>query len=170
MIMRYLGGGLASMGFMLLLGVPLYICATASTPIAAALIMKGVSPGAALVFLLVGPATNMASLSVLLGIVGKRATVLYLVSIAVVSVCCGVALNAFYAASGISARSVMGQASEVLPQWLQLAAVIVLAAISIRPLTQSTRRLAGKIGGFFNNREDQHCGCATGRCADDKIK
>jgi uncharacterized membrane protein YraQ (UPF0718 family) len=170
MITRYLGGGLASMGFMLLLGVPLYICATASTPIAAALIMKGVSPGAALVFLLVGPATNMASLSVLLGIVGRRATVLYLVSIAVVSVGCGMALDIFYTASGISARSAMGQASEVLPFWLRLAAVVVLAAISIGPLTQSARRLAGRIGGFFNHREDQHCECTTGRCADDKIK
>jgi hypothetical protein len=64
----------------------------------------------------------------------------------------------------------MGQASEILPAWLQLAAVVVLAAISIRPLTQSTRRLARRISGFFNDRERQHCECATGRCADDNIK
>lgn len=53
-----LGGGLSSMLIMLVIGIPLYICATASTPIAAALILKGVSPGAALVFLIAGPATN----------------------------------------------------------------------------------------------------------------
>ncbi len=68
-----LGGGLSSMLVMLVVGIPLYICATASTPIAAALILKGVSPGAALVFLLVGPATNVTSLSVLTGILGKKA-------------------------------------------------------------------------------------------------
>ena len=59
---RYLGSGLPAMLLMLAVGVPLYICASASTPIAAALILKGVSPGAALVFLLAGPATNMAAL------------------------------------------------------------------------------------------------------------
>lgn len=73
---RYLGGGLHSMLIMLLVGIPMYICATASTPVAAALILKGVSPGAALVFLLVGPATNITSLSVLFGLLGKRATVI----------------------------------------------------------------------------------------------
>ena len=54
MMARWLGGGMSSMVLMLVFGIPLYICATASTPIAAALILKGVSPGAALVFLLVG--------------------------------------------------------------------------------------------------------------------
>jgi hypothetical protein len=68
----FLGGGLGSMLLMLAVGIPLYICATASTPIAAALILKGVSPGAALVFLLAGPATNATSLTVLLRILGKR--------------------------------------------------------------------------------------------------
>ncbi len=83
---RYLGGGLPAMLIMLAVGIPLYICATASTPIAAALILKGVSPGAALVFLLTGPATNVTSLTVLFGLLGKRATAIYLASIAVVSV------------------------------------------------------------------------------------
>jgi len=64
LITTYLGGGFTAMLLMLAVGIPLYICASASTPIAAALILKGVSPGAALVFLLVGPATNVTSLSV----------------------------------------------------------------------------------------------------------
>ncbi|HPO44699.1 MAG TPA: SO_0444 family Cu/Zn efflux transporter [Spirochaetota bacterium] len=57
-IENYLGRGLSAMFIMLLIGIPLYICASASTPIASALIAKGMAPGAALVFLLVGPATN----------------------------------------------------------------------------------------------------------------
>ncbi len=71
---RTVGSGLPAMLIMLAVGVPLYICATASTPIAAALILKGISPGAALVFLLAGPATNVATLTVLVKILGKRAT------------------------------------------------------------------------------------------------
>jgi len=59
-IENYLGYGWQAMLIMLIVGIPLYICATASTPIAAALIAKGMSPGVALVFLLVGPATNIA--------------------------------------------------------------------------------------------------------------
>jgi len=78
MIGRHLGGGIQSMLIMLGVGIPLYICATASTPIAAALILKGVSPGAALVFLIAGPATNVTTLTVLFGILGKRATAIYL--------------------------------------------------------------------------------------------
>jgi len=57
-INAYLGTGLTAYGAMLLLGIPMYICATASTPIAAALMLKGLGPGAALVLLLVGPATT----------------------------------------------------------------------------------------------------------------
>ena len=92
----HLGGGISAMLLMLAVGIPLYICATASTPIAAALILKGVSPGAALVFLLVGPATNLASLSVLVGFLGKRSTTLYLAVIASVSVLAGLVLDQVY--------------------------------------------------------------------------
>ena len=59
----YLGNPLAAMLVMLVVGLPMYVCATASTPIAAALVLQGLNPGAALVFLMVGPATNAANLS-----------------------------------------------------------------------------------------------------------
>ena len=62
-IQNYLVGGLRSMLIMLLVGIPLYICATASTPLAASLISKGMSPGTAFVFLLTGPATNAATIT-----------------------------------------------------------------------------------------------------------
>ena len=120
--------------FMLLIGIPLYICASSSTPIAAALILKGVSPGVALVFLLAGPATNITSIAVLAGLLGKRATALYLLSIAVVSVLCGLAVDWLYLALGIKAQAVVGQAAEIMPGWLQLAAVMVLLALSVRTM------------------------------------
>jgi uncharacterized membrane protein YraQ (UPF0718 family) len=93
LMIRYLGGGLHSMLIMLLVGIPMYICATASTPVAAALILKGVSPGAALVFLLVGPATNVTSLSVLFGFLGKRATAIYLITLSIFAVLSGLAVS-----------------------------------------------------------------------------
>ena len=155
MIARFLGGGLSSMLLMLAFGIPLYICATASTPIAAAFIMKGVSPGTALVFLLVGPATNITSLSVLIGLLGKRAASLYLISIAVVSVLCGLAVDAVYLSLGISAHAVVGQAAEVLPGWLMLAATLLLLVLSIRPLYAIVQ-------GWFGKGTE--CGCSSGIC------
>jgi len=150
---RYLGGGWQSMLLMLAVGIPLYICATASTPIAAMLILKGVSPGAALVFLLAGPATNITSLSVLLGVLGKRATVIYLTSIAVMSVLSGLALDAFYGWTGFSAQATVGQAAEMIPAPLQIAGAIVLLAMSIRPIA---RTIGAKFGGKPQDHDHDH--------------
>ena len=135
--MHYLGGGLVAMMIMLAAGVPLYICATASTPIAAAMLLKGVSPGAALVFLLAGPATNVTSLTVLLGILGKRATVIYLTAIAVFSVAFGLILDQIHLYFDLSARAMVGQATEVLPASIQLIGALLLLGISIKPLYRS---------------------------------
>jgi uncharacterized membrane protein YraQ (UPF0718 family) len=142
---RYLGSGWQAMVLMLAVGIPLYICATASTPIAAALILKGVSPGAALVFLLAGPATNIASLTVLVGILGKRAAVLYVSTIALCAVIFGLLLDQVYAFLGISAAAVAGRASEVMPAWLQWAAVLFLLAMSVKPLTHALRNKFEKL-------------------------
>ena len=66
--------GWTAMLVMLVAGVPLYVCATASTPIAAAMAVKGLEPGAALVFLLAGPATNVATILVVRDLLGMRAS------------------------------------------------------------------------------------------------
>jgi hypothetical protein len=150
---RYLGGGLPAMLIMLAAGIPMYICATASTPIAAALILKGVSPGAALVFLLAGPATNITSLTVLWGILGKRATAIYLTAIAMFAVASGLVLDRIYSFLGLSAGAIVGQAAEVIPDWAQILGAITLLALSIRPLYCAVRsRLA--------TRKESTCGPA----------
>jgi len=136
---QYLGGGLLAMLIMLAAGIPLYICATASTPIAAALILKGVSPGAALVFLLAGPATNITSLTVLLGILGKRATAIYLAAIGVMSIASGLALDFLYSVLGFSASATAGQASEFIPHWIELLGALTLLALSAKPLYRAVR-------------------------------
>ncbi|VFQ45853.1 SO_0444 family Cu/Zn efflux transporter [Desulfoluna butyratoxydans] len=103
LVEAYLGNHLVAMLVMLVVGTPLYVCATASTPIAAALVLKGLNPGAALVFLLAGPATNAAALSVITGILGKKSMILYLVGIMVSSFLLGFAVDAVYAVTGLSA-------------------------------------------------------------------
>ena len=152
----YLGGGLHSMLIMLVLGIPLYICATASTPIAAAFILKGVSPGAALVFLLVGPATNIMSLSVLVGLLGKRATGIYLVSIAVVSVLFGLGLDAIYTLSGTSASETIGKATEIIPLWIKNVSAVILVLLSIPIAYRSIQKMLGRTGS--------ECGCGGTSC------
>jgi uncharacterized protein len=142
---RYLGSGLSAMLLMLAIGIPLYICATASTPIAAALILKGVSPGAALVFLLVGPATNVASLTVVTGILGKRATAIYLGTIAVSAVFFGLVVDQVYTSMGISAQAMVGQASEVMPLWVQWAGALLVVVLSIKPLYRMAISLKTRI-------------------------
>lgn len=79
---------------MALIGVPMYICATASTPIAAGLLFAGVSPGAILVFLLVGPATNVATLAIVKKELGARVLTLYLSCIVSMAFLFGLATDA----------------------------------------------------------------------------
>jgi hypothetical protein len=149
---------------MLVVGIPLYICATASTPIAAALILKGVSQGAALVFLLVGPATNLASLSVLVGFLGKRSTALYLAVIASVSVLAGLVLDQVYSLAGISPQAVIGQAAEVIPGWLEGAGAATLIILSIRPLWKIVHGWIQKLGISKQTPETADSDC-SGSCS-----
>ncbi len=158
----YLGGGLSSMLIMLAVGIPLYICATASTPIAAALILKGVSPGAALVFLLVGPATNMASLSVITGLLGKRATARYLITLSIFAVMCGLAVDVIYSGFGISPQAVIGQAAEVIPYPVQLVGTLLLLALSIKPLSRDILYYFRKKSGTGSvSQGEEACGCTS---------
>jgi uncharacterized protein len=155
LLTRHLGGGFSAMLLMLAVGIPLYICATASTPIAAALILNGVSPGAALVFMLTGPATNMTSLTMLLKVLGKRATLIYLFSVATCAVGFGMALDGVYGALNISAQAIAGQASEVMPLWAKVMGAIVLSALSLKPLYGFVlSRLPGRTS-FQNGTLDQ---------------
>ena len=145
-ISLYLGSGLSAMLIMLAIGIPMYICATASTPIAAALILKGVSPGAALVFLLAGPATNITSLTVLTGILGRRATGIYLISIAISCVGFGLVTDQIYALFNISAKALVEQDSEFIPRYIELAGAFLLILLSIKPVY-------GKLRSFFKGKK-----------------
>lgn len=96
----YLGGGLLGMLVVCVVGVVMYICASGATPLVAILIWKGMSPGTALVLLLAGPATSLASMVAVRAMLGTRGLLLYLASIIVCAIALGMGLDAFYAATG----------------------------------------------------------------------
>jgi len=93
-----MGGGIVGMLIMMALGIPVYVCATASVPVAAVLIDRGVSPGTALVFLMTGPATNAAALATIWQIMGRRTVISYLLTVAVMALASGLLLDYIFKA------------------------------------------------------------------------
>jgi len=78
----FLGKGSLSIALMMIVGIPIYVCATASVPLAASFIFLGASPGAALAFLIAGPATNAATVTTIAKVLGKRTVLIYLLTVA----------------------------------------------------------------------------------------
>lgn len=128
------GGGITAMLVMLLVGVPMYICAVASTPVAAGLLVAGVSPGAVLVFLLVGPATNFASLVLLRRELGLAVTSVYILGISLVSIIMGLLLDMLLASYGGSVKAEIQDEMTILPYGFSLICAILLLLLAIRPL------------------------------------
>ncbi len=125
---------------MLIAGIPMYVCASAATPMVAVLIAQGLSPGAALVFLLAGPATNAASLVVLRRILGQRAIVIYLAAIVVCALALGYAVDAIYGLSGILPRALEGMHDDHTGfDWLHWPASLVFAALVLNGLWRHYR-------------------------------
>jgi uncharacterized membrane protein YraQ (UPF0718 family) len=126
-IEKFLGNGLGPMLLMLLIGLPLYVCASASTPIAASLLLKGASPAVVLVFLLAGPATNLTTMLMVNRFLGTRALIIYLSSIAACSITFAYLLNYLYALWQIDIRATVGQAAHCIdPTWQIVSAVCLL--------------------------------------------
>ena len=125
----YFSGSLMGMVGMIVFATPLYICAAASTPVAAAFMMKGMSAGTALVFLMAGPATNIASLSVLAKIFGKRSIALYVVVILICSLCFGLIFDWLTASFGLPTNVVMSEHHESTGFLSQFCAIILLVSL-----------------------------------------
>ena len=85
------------------IGMPLYVCASGATPLAAALVFAGLSPGAALAFLLAGPATNVTTFGVLSDLHGKRIAIAFGAGVIGLSVLLGLAVNALLPAASVAA-------------------------------------------------------------------
>jgi hypothetical protein len=125
------GKGLPAMLLMMLFGLPLYVCSTASVPIAAVLMSKGISAGAAFVFLMVGPATNAATMVIVLRAMGKRVLAVYLGSIAILALLFGLGLDYFIASTGITVDPSMLH-EHGIPGWLRWGSLALLSFFILR--------------------------------------
>lgn len=127
----YLDNELLSMLIVLAASVPIYVCATGSIPIAAVLMMKGLSPGAALVFLMAGPATNTATMAVIGKAIDKRTLVIYMISIIGSAMLFGYLTNLLlpreWFTGMISSHGT--HEHELLPLWLQIASAVLLTIL-----------------------------------------
>lgn len=120
-----------NMLIVLAVSIPLYVCATASVPIAAALLLKGISPGAAIVFLMAGPATNVATFTVLWKTIGKKTTIIYLSSIIIGAMIFGIIIDYFLPSNILNYFIPQTTVSDphahhLLPHWLMIGSGIVM--------------------------------------------
>ena len=134
LVENWLGNHLVAMLVMLVVSMPLYVCATASTPIAAALVLKGLNPGAALVFLLAGPATNAAAISVISKILGRKATLIYVFGIIVSSLVLGIAIDTIYGFTNLTESWQIGQHGENYGVIGIISAIILIALTIFKKL------------------------------------
>jgi len=126
----YLGGGLLSILVLMLVGVPLYVCATASVPVAAGFIHLGVSPGAALAFLIAGPATNAAAIATVWRVLGRRTAAIYLGSVIVSALGGGLLLEYLLADRAWAPPAMLDHVHGAHgPTWFGHAAAAVLVAV-----------------------------------------
>ncbi|QSX37634.1 SO_0444 family Cu/Zn efflux transporter [Shewanella sedimentimangrovi] len=134
------GNGILAMLVMVLVSVPMYICATASTPIAAGLLLAGVSPGAVLVFMMAGPATNIATLGVVTKELGKRALYGYLGGVLGVALVAGMLVNLLVDEFGFEVAPQIGAEHAMLSPALVAISGLLLAALMGRALWQKLPR------------------------------
>jgi len=128
---RYIDKPWINMFLVLAASVPLYICATGSVPIAAVLMMKGLSPGAALVFLMAGPATNIATITVLWKTLGKKATLVYLLTITFGALVFGYLIDLFLPVSWFAITNHNHDHNHLLPHWVGIASGVFLGLLIV---------------------------------------
>ena len=123
-----LGTGVKGLFLAMVIGIPMYVCATSSVPIALAFLLKGASPGAAFVFLMTGPVTNTAQLSAIYSVFGRRNLVTYLAIVCICSFLFGALLDQIMGPWDLAAGR--GK-DEVLPYWVNLVSGVILSVLII---------------------------------------
>ncbi|MBU2893344.1 SO_0444 family Cu/Zn efflux transporter [Colwellia sp. D2M02] len=141
------GQGILAMLVVILISIPMYVCATASTPIAAGLLLSGVSPGAVLVFMLAGPATNIATIGVVATELGKRAMFAYLVAVIGVALAFGYLTDFLVSEYGFTVAPLLGEHHHaILPYWLEFSMAVLLAALLLRLVFKTiSTKLANRV-------------------------
>jgi uncharacterized membrane protein YraQ (UPF0718 family) len=128
------GSGLPTMLLMIIISIPMYICATASTPIAAGFILAGLSPGTALVFMMAGPATNISTLGVIRNEMGSVVLIRYLLGVSLCALGFALLLDFGLNFYDINISEQMQHSHELLPKWFGLSCTGLITFLSIKPL------------------------------------
>ncbi len=126
------GSGLPAMLVMLVVGIPMYVCATASTPIAAGLLLAGVSPGTAMVFLMAGPATNISTLGVIGKELGRRSLLAYLGGVGIVALVTGYIVDYLVVKLNIDVQGQIAHNHDMVPSVIAWAALLLLMAVVVK--------------------------------------
>ena len=124
------GSGLPAMLVMMIIGIPMYVCATASTPIAAGLMLVGISPGTALVFLMAGPATNVSTLGIIGRELGRRALFAYLTGVGAVALVSGLTTDYLVRRWSIDIQAQLTAGAHLVPDalaWISLVLLLIMA-------------------------------------------
>lgn len=146
---RYLPDGLFSLVVMAALGIPTYVCASASTPVAAAMLAKGLNPGAALVFMLTGPATNASTIGIVARLFGRRFVATYLGAIFGVALAAGVIVN-LVLGPGWTPPLSLDAPSGASWAWFRTAAAVALLFLMGQSLMRTGLRPGFReLGGHF---------------------
>ena len=154
-IHKYLGNPFLAYPIMLLIGIPMYVCATGSIPMVAPLILKGMTPGAGLVFLFAGPATNTATLSFVAGEMGRKSLITYLASIIAGSLLFGLLIDLIWTMSGQDIRLISG-GMQMLPNWVNISSAILLSILILRTfIKRSAQKTSGE--GMLVTVPDMSC-------------
>ncbi len=131
-IEQHLGSPVISMLIMMLVGIPMYVCASGSLPIVVALMMKGMSPGAGFVFLVAGPATNSVALTVIARELGMRTAVIFVISVLVCSFSLGLLFDKLWHLMGYESVFDVMHHTQIFPAWVEItASSILLIAIAV---------------------------------------
>ncbi|MGM0599218.1 MAG: SO_0444 family Cu/Zn efflux transporter [Candidatus Rifleibacteriota bacterium] len=126
---QYLTNYYLTMILMLVIGVPLYVCSTSSIPIALGFIHLGVSPGAALVFLISGPATNAAAISVVINVLGKKSAIIYLLTVIIGSLASGIAFDSLNQTFSINVMDQLKHGAHGLGWFGHLSALLMVVIL-----------------------------------------
>jgi len=117
--------------FMAAVGLPTYVCASGATPLVAVLLHKGLTPGAAIAFLLTGPATNITTFAILRDLHGRRAALRFGVAVALMAMILGFVVNGFMAEGQV--KDLHGIAAED-PSWIQVVSLSILGVLFLASL------------------------------------
>ncbi len=162
-----LGGGIVAMLLMMIIGTPLYVCSTGSIPMAIGFMHMGASPGAALAFLIAGPATNAATIAVTWKLLGKKTAVIYLLTVAVTAVMAGLGFDFLFADAAsamIPGAHEHGTGSIGLIQHISgkiLIAMLVISVLVKRFGNRPKVDLAGKTVLNIEGMSCSHCALAV---------